>query len=121
MPTNFDPNLYTTAPQVSLSTGITLARSLHKLVPKTAPPALKKSAKKLVTVADAAQAALAARQRELGAVSEEDARVIDQEADASWTALRDRIAAYAALPAARFPKAIRAGELLTILFGGAGL
>ena len=121
MPNPFDPSLYNNAPQITLSTGITLARSLVKLAPKNAGPLVKKAVKKLSAAADSAQDKLADRQRELGAVSEEDARGIDNEADGSWGALRDRLSAYATLPDDRFPRAARAASLLTTLFGDGGL
>ena len=117
----FDPSLYVNAPTISATSGIALARALVDDCPKGAPAAVKKAAQKLAKVADQAQTALAIRSKEVGTITEEAARSIDEEADHSWTALRDRLKAYAALPVARFPRAARAAELVQILFSDGGL
>jgi len=117
----FDPTLYTRAPILTIATAITLGRALVEGCPQGAPLEVKKAAKKLKNVTDAAQDAWAARQREQGEGSEEDSRLIDQVADNVWSAARSRLQAYALLPVKDFPKAARAGELVVKLFGGDGL
>src|SRR4051812_20337038 len=119
--TNFDPNVYTRGLSFSLSTGILLARTLASLTPKAAPANAKKAGKKLLVVADAAQEAQKTRQRELGVTVEELDKVIDQEADGSWSALRDRVLALADLPGKLSKRPERARKLLQKLFGDGGL
>jgi hypothetical protein len=85
------------------------------------PASVKKACKALESTVNSAQNAWAARQRELGVVSEDDSRKVDQEADTVWGALRARLSAYSVLPAEQFPRAARAGELVTMLFGDGGL
>jgi hypothetical protein len=120
-PEPFDSAIYTRAPILSIGSAITLGRKLADACPKSMPPNVKKAAKKLKTTVEAAQDAWADRQRELGAVSEEDGRVIDQLADNLWSALRSRVQSYSVLPVERFPRSARAGELVTVLFGSDGL
>lgn len=116
-----DLAIYARPPVMTLESGIALSNSLVSACPKSMPDNVKKSAKKLKGAAGDAQTALAKRQAALGAISEEDARVIDQEGDVSWGALRGRLTAYASLPVKEFPDAKRAGELIIILFGENGL
>jgi hypothetical protein len=117
----FDPALYTSAPRMTLESGIALARALVTACPQSMPARIHKAAKKLADATDKAQEKLALRQKALGSVSEEDKRLIDQAGDASWGALRARMTAYSMLPAAEYPDAKRAGEIVTMLFGDQGL
>jgi len=117
----FDPSFYTRAPSFTLPTGIVLAQALVDLCPDAIPPAVKKAAKQLHKTANAAQQAWAARRQALGSTGDDDTRLLDQEADGSWTGLRSRLLSYATLPVARFPKAKRAREILDQLFGADGL
>jgi hypothetical protein len=117
----FDPSVFTRAPIITIESGITLCKTLVTTCPKGMPDNVKKARQKLKNVADAAQQALAQRQRELGKVTNEDVRRIDVDADNAWSALRMRLEAYASLPEGPYPRAARAGELLTSLFGGDGL
>jgi len=116
-----DPTFYVRAPIMNAQAGITLCRALFAACPKDAPAALLKSAAKVNAAADKAQSALALRQKALGKVSDEAARIVDQAGDASWGALRLRLLGFAELPVAKFPDAKRAAELVTILFGPDGL
>ncbi|HRI63021.1 MAG TPA: hypothetical protein PK156_02255 [Polyangium sp.] len=115
-----DPSLYARAPLMSVEAGIALCRTLVAAKSKSVPNSVKKAATKLGAVADAAQNALALRQKELVKVSDDDARVIDQAGDGSWGALRMRIEACSMLPASN-PDSKRAAELLMTLFGQEGL
>ncbi|MBK9264528.1 MAG: hypothetical protein IPM54_32680 [Polyangiaceae bacterium] len=117
----FDPSPYTSAPRMTLESGIVLARALVTACPQSMPARVHKAAQKLAGSTDKAQAKLALRQKALGSVSEEDKRVVDQAGDGSWGALRSRLSSYAMLPAAEYPDAKRAGELTTILFNDQGL
>lgn len=117
----FDPSLYTRAPVLTIASGITLCVTLYHACPKTMPALVKKAAKKVKTVGDVAQAAWADRQRELGVISDDDSRALDQEADAIWGATRMRLQALAMLPPDRVPEALRASILLVTLFGTDGL
>jgi hypothetical protein len=118
---SFDPSLYTNAPRMTLESGIALCRALVAICPPSFPARIQNAAKKLADATDKAQLALAKRQDALGAVSEEDRRLVDQAGDASWGALRARLSAYAALPANEYPDAARAVNLVTLLFGDDGL
>lgn len=116
-----DPSLYARPPQMNLETGIALARALVQACPQNAPNLIKKRAKKLDAASNQAQNALAKRQHALGQISQEDSRIIDQEGDNSWSALRSRLHGFSLLRPAEFPDASRASQLLIQLFGEAGL
>jgi hypothetical protein len=117
----FDPSLYTRAPILTIATGIALSHALVSACPDIMPDAVKKSAKHLHKVSKKAQDAWAERLRLDASVADVDTRALDVETDASWSALRARLLAYADLPAARFPKARRAAEIVDGLFGAEGL
>lgn len=116
-PSRFDASIYVRSPNVSIATGIALAKSLVRECPKSMPASVKKACKKLSAVCEAAQGAWADRQREMGALSDGDSRLIDQEADTVWGALRGRLRDFASLPFDRYPRAQRASELVVVLFG----
>ena len=116
-----DPILYVRAPLMTAEAGIALCRAIVAAAPKDLSAPLQKAVKKIADAADQAQAALALRQKVLGNVSEEDARLVDQAGDASWGALRMRLLAYAELPESKYPDARRAADLVVILFGPDGL
>ncbi len=118
---SFDPSLYTRAPMITLASGIVLAQALVAACPAIMPPPVKKAVEHLAKVAAGAQQAWADRQRESGFVPDEGTRVLDQEADGSWSNLRARLLAYAGLSVALFPKARRAQEIVDTLFGDSGL
>lgn len=120
-PEPIDPSLYVRPPVMNLEGGIGLCRALVHACPKNAPGPVKKGAKKLAAAADKAQSALAKRQAALGQIPDEDSRLIDQEGDGSWGALRGRLTSYSLLRASEYPDAARAGQLITLLFGDAGL
>lgn len=111
------PSLYTRAPVLSISTAIALGRALVDACPKALPQPVPKAKNQLNAAINAAQKAWGGRQK-ADAGSEDDTRELDREADTSWSALRMRLQAYAALPVDRFPGAARAAELNTTLFGG---
>jgi len=106
---------------MTVESGITLCRTLASAKPKSATASVKKAATRLGTTADAAQSALAIRQKELAKVSDDDARSTDQAGDGSWGALRMRLEAYSVLPPLKYPDATIAAELLAALFGPDGL
>lgn len=112
----FDPSLYTRAPGLSILSGMSLAQALCAVSPPSPSAPIKKAYQKLEKVRLAAQAAWASRQRALGPKESEASRQVDALADRAWAALRDRLAAYASLPKADFPKAARAQELHDSLF-----
>jgi hypothetical protein len=114
----FDPSPYVHAPIITVSSGVTLAHALVDACPKTAPANVKKAAKHLKSTADKARDDLAERNRALGAFSDEDSRVLDNEADRAWGGFRMRLQAMAMLSVDRFPKAKRAAELDALLFAG---
>lgn len=121
MQTPFDPALYMRAPVFSVSEGIALARALQAACPRGMPALVKKAVERLQKRIDAAQQALLERQRAETQLSEEDNRALDREMDGAWSGLRMRLDGYAALPAAEYPRARRAGELSAMLFGSDGL
>lgn len=120
-PVPFDPSLYVRPQMLTLASGIVLAQALVAACPAIMPPPVKKAAQHLHKVATTAQQTWADRQRESGLGPDEDTRVLDQEADGSWSNLRARLLAYAGLPVALFPRARRAQEIVDTLFGDAGL
>jgi hypothetical protein len=116
-----DPSIYTRAPIVTVASGAALARALASACPPGLPANVQKSRARLERVAEEATTALGDRQRASGVVSDEDARLLDQESDTSWGALRGRLLAWTLLPVERFPEAGRAAQLINQLFGPAGL
>jgi hypothetical protein len=117
----FDSANYLRAPILSIATAITLPAVLVAACPDDAPPNVKKACKKLAKAGEAAQNAWAERQRVAAQSPAIDGPAIDVEADASWSALRMRLEAYALLPVKRFPHAARATDLIALLFGAGGL
>src|SRR5262245_53733750 len=119
MTTHFDPTPYVHAPIITVSSGVSLALSLVDACPKSAPANVRKAAKPLRTTAETAREHLAERNRLLGVFSDEDSRVLDNEADRAWGALRMRIQAMAMLGGEEFAdKATLATGLDTKLFSG---
>lgn len=114
----FDPAPYVRAPIISVSSGVTLAQTLLSATPKNADPKVKKAAKHLKAVADKALADLTERNKKLGEYTEEDSRVLDNEADRAWGALRMRLQAIGMLTEFAKADAKRAVALDTILFQG---
>lgn len=112
----FDASLYTRAPKTTFDGAITLAHALARACPKGMPASVKKEHKRLLQKCERAEAAWTARHRELGTPDDERTRLVDGPTDAAWTLLRDRLAAYAALPADAFPRAARAAEIARTLF-----
>jgi len=85
------------------------------------PAFVKKACKRLLEVAETAQAAHTARKKALAKGGDDDARSVDKAGDNSWGALRGRLENYALLAATIYPDAIRAAEIVTSLFGESGL
>lgn len=113
---SFDLLVYLrTSPNMTLESGILLGQTLVATTPKTMPAHVKRAAHKLAKVADAAQQALATRQKELAQSPEETARDIDLSADQAWSALRDVLDALGRLPAT-YDRARKAKALLGQVF-----
>src|ERR1044071_1320060 len=108
---SFDPSLYVRAPVVTVSTGVSLADGLVDACPKDAPANQKKAAKHLKATADKARDDLAERNRILGVYSDEDSRILDNEADRIWGGAKLRLTGMAMLQQDKYPKAKRAAEL----------
>ncbi|WP_437727670.1 hypothetical protein [Sorangium sp. So ce861] len=121
MDSTFDASIYVRAPIINIANGVTLANALVAACPEAAPENVAKACTKLKAAGEAGQKALTARRRVNGALSEDDVRGLDREADGSFGALRMRLIATSMLPEARFPQARRAGELVNELFGDDGL
>lgn len=117
----FDISFYVRTPTINIASGINLAEALLAACPKDVPTMVKKAHKKLNHVLTEAREAWAERQREEGQLSDEDRRVLDQEADNSWAGLRQRLLGYTLLPEDQYAESKRARELLTTLFGSSGL
>lgn len=92
-----------------------LARTLCAVMPKRMPTQVKKAAVKLGRVAEAAQAALTQRQRELLPLQDESSREVDGTADLVWGALRDLLEALSRM-ADKFERAAQAKQLLAQIF-----
>jgi hypothetical protein len=112
----FDRSLFSTAPVITVANGIALAGALVAARPASADAGVKKAAKHLKTVADAAQGDLVRRNSELGAVPDEDSRKLDNEADHCWGGFRMRGQATAMLRPDLYPQAARAAALDAKLF-----
>lgn len=116
-----DPAVYSRPPKMTIEGGMTLCRVLADACPSSMPAGVKKAAKRLCEVAEAAQFAYTLRRKTVGTTSTSDARPIDRNADTSWSALRSRLQAYAMLPQEKYPDAKRATDILFSLFGESGL
>lgn len=116
-----DPSIYAHAPKMTVEGGTTLCRVLADACPASMPASVKKAAKRLLEVAEAAQFAYTLRRKALGKTAPDDSRPVDRNADNSWGALRSRLQAYAMLPRDKYPDAQRAAEILYSLFGESGL
>lgn len=116
-----DPAVYARPPKMTIEGGMTLCRVLADACPASMPAAVKKAAKRLFEVAEAAQFAYTLRRKAIGKSSPDDARPIDRNADTSWSALRGRLQSFSMLPADTYPDAQRATEILYSLFGESGL
>lgn len=116
-----DPGLYSRPPKMTIEGGMTLCRVVADACPAAMSASVKKAAKRLFEVAEAAQFAYTLRRKSHGKVNVDDARPIDRGADNSWSALRSRLQAYAMLPQETYPDAKRAVEILYALFGESGL
>lgn len=111
----FDPSIYTSLPILTLASLVVLARTLATTAPRGLSALVQRTLAKLEKQAEMSQAAQAARMRTLGTATE-DVRALDSLADRAVSAIRQRLEAYAMLPAEEFPQAARAGELITLLF-----
>lgn len=103
---------YVRAPVVTVAGCVALAIKVLGRLPKGASEGVRKRAKALRAKTVALQGAWAARDRVVKAA---DTRPFDNANDVGWGALIDRLAAYAALPRDRYPRAERAAALLTLL------
>jgi hypothetical protein len=97
---------------VTVAGCVALAIKLLGRLPRGASEGVRKRAKALRAKTVALQSAWAARDR---VVKPADTRPYDNANDVAWGALIDRLAAYAALPRDRYPRALRAAALLTRL------
>lgn len=116
-----NPALYAHAPKMTVEGGITLCRVVASACPSSMNASVKKAAKRMSEIAEAAQFAYTMRRKAMNKGTTDDARPVDHNADASWSCLRSRLQAYSLLPPNIYPDAIRAGEILVILFGDQGL
>ncbi len=116
-----DPINYVHAPRMTVEGGMTLCRVLGDACPASMPASVKKAAKRLFEIAEAAQFAYTLRRKTVGKSTIDDTRPIDRGADNSWGALRTRLQAYAMLPRETYPDAQHAVEILYSLFGESGL
>lgn len=114
----FDPTPYVRAPVISVSSGVSLAHALVAACPKAADAKVKKACKHLKAVADQALSDITARNKKLGTYTEEDSRVLDNEADRAWGALRMRLQAAAMIVEHGGEDAKRATALDAMLFHG---
>jgi hypothetical protein len=114
----FDPTVYTRAPVINVSSGITLAQALVQACPKNAEAGVKKAAKHLKATAEQALADMTERNKQLGTFTEDDSRVLDNEADRAWGALRMRLQARTMIGEHDAAGAKRAADLDFTLFQG---
>lgn len=113
--------LYVRLPNFNIANGIHLAEMLIAACPNDVPAFVVNAQKKLKATVKDAREALEIRKREEGALSEDDRRLLDQEADHAWAGLRQRLLGYTMLPHDQFEQAKQAQDVLTTLFGNEGL
>lgn len=113
---DFDPAQYARLPRFDVVAGIALCRqlvtTLNALTPEDA-RSLRRGTERLQQEAEALQQVWLAQHS--GGVTPEPAPV-DQMADTAWRLLHDRLLAYATLPPELHPEAVRAAEILGLLF-----
>jgi hypothetical protein len=110
---DIDLSLYVRAPVADVPSAVALGVSLISAMPKEAPAAVKTAGKKLRTSVVALQTAWGAA----GAVPLNNKRSADIATDTAWGCGEARLAAYARLPVSHYPKAARAAEIHSALFG----
>lgn len=109
MSDEFDPTPYVRPPVFDVPSGVALGIALLSALPKGAPDNVKKAAKKVHKDTLTLQSAWAKVDAQPAPV---DKRKADMRIDNAWAILLDRLEAYASLPAAEYPKASRARELI---------
>jgi hypothetical protein len=110
---DFDWSSYTRAPVLDVSGAVALGHALLSAAPKQAPDAVKSAARNVRRDVGELQKAWRAAQP----AKAQDPRPLDTRYDGAWSALRDRIAATAALPAEEHQEDIaRADVLNEVLF-----
>jgi hypothetical protein len=108
----FDPTPYVRRPIADVATAVGLTARLLRLVPSGAGAEVKRRARELRSATSALQKAWA----QVIEARPEDRRPADLEVDHAWGGVHARLEAYGNLPAAAFPRAARAGEILELLF-----
>jgi hypothetical protein len=113
----FDASPYVRAPRGSVPAIVGLSIKLLSAVPTHPPPGVRAAARRLRRATVALQERWAERERAPKPATLRPFDIID---DNAWSALRGRIADYARLPVATFPKAARAAEIHDSLFPNLG-
>lgn len=113
MSDEFDASPYVRPPVIDVGSGIALGIALLSALPKSAPDDVKKAARKLRKSVVTLQGAW---EKAGGPAGPRDKRPADQATDNAWACLHGRLSDYAALPAAQWPKAARAQDLIDQLF-----
>jgi len=108
-----DPTPYLRFALTDVPSGIALGVALLSAMPRSAPDNVKKAATKLRMATVGLQDAYSRVER---GASLGEKRQADNAIDNAWSALHARLEAYAALPAAHWPRAPRAAELVAALF-----
>lgn len=104
-----DLSAYVRPPVLDVASGVALSAALLAAVQKDASEGVKKAAKKLRKDAQVLQEAWSKSDAVTPTL---DRRKVDTRVDNAWGMLLDRLEAYAHLPAATFPRATRARELV---------
>lgn len=108
---------YAHAPAMNVASGISLAQALVKACPANPEPNVAKARNYLAGVAEQALVDFTDRNKELGVYSAEDSRILDNQADRSWGALRLRLQGMSMIPE-QTDKAAQAKEMDWKLFQG---
>lgn len=108
MAEDFDAAPYVRPPILDVASGVALGVALISAMPKPAPDNVHAAAKKVRKDTVALQVAWG----KSGAVVAPDRRKSDMRIDNAWAILLDRLVCYSLLPAAMYPRAARARELL---------
>jgi hypothetical protein len=113
MSDELDPTPYLRLALTDVPSGIALGVALLTSMPRTAPDNVKKAATKLRMATVGLQDAYSRAER---GASLGEKRQADVAIDNAWSALFARLEAFASLPAAHWPRATRAAQLVATLF-----
>lgn len=108
--------LYLPLPRLDVPSAVAVSAALLATVPPSAPPAVVKAGRNQRAATLALQRSWGERQLAFLGDKVPDPRLVDLRGDGAWGAMSGRLAAQAALPHDRYPRAKRAAALIAQLF-----